>query len=565
MPIRPPMNKRKVSTRLVLARAAVALLALAGLVFVGRGLLGSTEDGVQQATVSPTVSPVAIAPAMGVRVFRADAPSERRKTEDVAVCPACDVVLISVCSLRKDHVGAYRGMDISTPNMDALAQAGTRFESAYAASSFTLAGLTSVLTGRFGSTTGVTGWDKGLTQDVLTLPEVLGYYGYSTAAFTTDAPSGFRPDYGLNRGFQYMEIRPPPPGTPDGRNLPGALAAPGEVARPMADWIQGHSGSQPLFAMLHTRSAHFPFVIEAPEEAADPTGMSLALWRAGMDQRLEQNDGVMPGMDGGTGQKGIVKLVGADPLQSLVSREGQPAVDVWRRHYREAVERMDADVGRVVDALKSSGRWDRTVVILLADHGESLNEHDELLHGDAFFQGVVNVPFIVRVPGLDGPEAHDALVSHVDVLPTLLSVVGATEPAGIDGLSILPLLQGQTAPIRQFALAEGGVAKHDSDSLPGAVIAPPWILLKQKRGCGATSSVAEREGFPICLFNLETDPEQRQSVASQYPQVVDALLERWTVFRAERAGGKGSRIELSTEFVEALRRDGYDFSKDRPQ
>jgi len=139
------------------------------------------------------------------------------------------------------------------------------------------------------------------------------------------------------------------------------------------------------------------------------------------------------------------------------------------------------------------------------------------------------------------------------------------EPAGIDGLSILPILQGQATSIRQFALAEGGVAKHDTATLPGAVIAPPWILLKQMRGCGATASVVERERFPICLFNVETDPDQLRSVASQYPQIVDALLERWSAFRADRAGGKGSRVELSPEFVEALRRDGYDFSKDRPQ
>ena len=63
----------------------------------------------------------------------------------------------------------------------------------------------------------MTGWDKGLTVDVPTLAEVMGIYGYQTAAFTTDAPSGFRPDYGLDRGFQHMEITPPPRNSPDGR------------------------------------------------------------------------------------------------------------------------------------------------------------------------------------------------------------------------------------------------------------------------------------------------------------------------------------------------------------
>ena len=166
---------------------------------------------------------------------------------------------------------------------------------------------------------------------------------------------------------------------------------------------------------------------------------------------------------------------------------------------------------------------------------------------------------------MKGPATHDALVSHVDVLPTMLGAVGAVEPAGIDGLSMLPLLRGDSATVRQFALSEGGVAKHDSDTLPGAVVAPPWILLKQRRGCGMTSVAVEREGFPVCLYNLEKDPDQLQSLASEYPQIVDALLERWANFRASRAGGQGERVVLSEEFVEALRRDGYDFSKDRPE
>ena len=80
-----------------------------------------------------------------------------------------------------------------------------------------------------------------------------------------------------------------------------------------------------------------------------------------------------------------------------------------------------------------------------------------------------------------------------------------------------------------------------------------------------TSVAVEREGFPVCLYNLEKDPDQLQSLASEYPQIVDALLERWANFRASRAGGQGERVVLSEEFVEALRRDGYDFSKDRPE
>ena len=150
-------------------------------------------------------------------MFSLPRPDRVEGTDSDSLCVGCDVILITVCSLRKDHLGAYGFPGEVSPAVDSLAESGVRFTRAYSASNFTLASLTAILTGRYGSATGVTGWDKGLTKDVPTLAEVLGNYGYRTGAFTTDAPSGLRPDYGLNRGFQHMEITNPPRNSADGR------------------------------------------------------------------------------------------------------------------------------------------------------------------------------------------------------------------------------------------------------------------------------------------------------------------------------------------------------------
>ena len=157
-------------------------------------------------------------------------PTEEVRTAAAAPCAGCDIVVISVCSLRRDHVGAYGVIDGLTPSIDRLAAESVRFDTAYAGSNFTLASLTALLTGRFGSSTGVVGWGKGLGDGVPTLPEVLGFYGYRTGAFTVDAASGLRPDYGLDRGFQRMRVVPPPPGTPDGRHTGTGSASPGASA-----------------------------------------------------------------------------------------------------------------------------------------------------------------------------------------------------------------------------------------------------------------------------------------------------------------------------------------------
>jgi arylsulfatase A-like enzyme len=507
---------------------------------------------------TPGLAPV------GTGVFTAAAPEKQTSPSKTASCLGCDVYIISVCSLRKDHVGAY-GYEINTPSMDRIASGGTRFRRAYSASNFTLAGLTAILTGRFASSTGVTGWDKGLTSKVPTIPEVLGHYGYTTGAFSTDSASGFRPDYGLDRGFQSMTIDMPAPGTADGRHIGGAYSA-GQMARPMAKWLAQQDDNKPVFVMIHTRTAHYPFVGDDSGVEADETGTTRMLWEAGRPREPaagEQAPG--PGNAGGVAQHGVVPMAGPDPIHTHVSEVGAPAIVVWKQRYAEAVEKMDADVGVVLAAIKARGRWDRSIIVLLGDHGESLNDHSELLHGDAFFDSVINVPLLIKMPGMKPGQSTNALVSHVDVLPTILESVGAVQPAGIDGVSLLPVLSSPASSVRNMVLSEGGVARHDGDSLPGAVIAPPWTLLKQRGGCGVGLAPIQPDGgMPLCLFNLQADPHQLHSVADAHPDVVSDLLQHWSDFRAATQGDSHAELKLSDAFVQELRDNGYDFNKSIP-
>jgi arylsulfatase A-like enzyme len=516
----------------------------------GQGAAGAVRD------VPPQVQG-------GAGVFTQDMP-EVSSSAGEGLCVDCDVLLLTVCSLRRDHVGAYGALDIRTPHLDRVAAEGMRFDTAYSASNFTLASLTAVLTGRFGSSTGVTGWDKGLTTDVPTLPEVLGHYGYQTGGFTTDAPSGFRPDYGLDRGFQRMEITPPPAGTPDGRGVGIGKAQPGQVVAPAARWLSNQSKDKPVFMMVHSRTAHFPFVVDKTGFDEDETGVTKLLFEAGKVDTLAREDNqAMPGMAGGTEQEGIVKINGPDPLQVRVNALGEPAVAMWKLRYLEAVQRMDHDMGALWTALEARDRLDKTVIVVVADHGESLNDYGELLHGDAFHDGVIHVPLMIRVPGLRGGQSTDALVSQVDILPTILDLVGAVDPSGIDGQSMVPLLTQAQAQIRSALLSEGGVALQEGPEMPGAVIAPPWVMLRQRRGCGPGSIRLGGE-LPLCLFNTVDDPPQVKNIAVANRETVELLLERWNGFREARANS-GQQLDLSPAFVEELQRTGYDFRTGAPE
>ncbi len=491
----------------------------------------------------------------GAGIWKKEAPTGTSESRPGAPCGDCDVVVVTMCSVRRDHVDPYvdRGL---TPNLERIAAEGLHFNSAYAASNFTLASLTAVLTGRFGSTTGVVGWDKGLVAEVPTLPEVLGYYGYATGGFSINAASGFRPDYGLDKGFQHLEIIEAPSDNPDGR-LPTGPKGSGLSALPMARWIKSQPEGQRIFALFHTRTAHFPFVVAKPSADEDPTGMGRLLW----GDEMAGQGGQMPGVAGGTSVQGVGVSHSPNQLRDAVARAGPQGMAVWRRHYAESMRRMDADLGVVLETLEQTGRLDKTILVVVSDHGESLRDHDELLHGDSYFDPIVRVPLIVRVPGIaPDAQARTALVSHVDILPTLLELVGAVAPAGIDGVSLLPVLRDPAQQVRGTTLVEGGVSWTPRDAMRGAVISPPWVLLRQPLGCVA--GVVEPPpgpGQPFhCLFRLDQDPDQTQNLAAAHPDVVTQLQRRWDGFQAARAGKSVAReLQLDPSFKALLRKSGY--------
>lgn len=494
-------------------------------------------------------------PPVGVRgsgTWDHDAPADARPASRTSVCPDCDVVVVTVCSLRRDHTGPYAETSL-TPSLDTLTKGAFRMDQAWSASNFTLASLTAVLTGRFGSSTGVTGWDKGLVADIPTMPEVLGYYGYRTGGFTTDAPSGFRPDYGLDRGFQHMEIIVPPRDNPDGRAQGGDPGPGGAAAKPASAWISAQPKDKPIFVMFHTRTAHYPFVLE--DDPTDPTGVTHLLFAS---DKLSAGTGprAMPGAAGGTQQRGVVSFFTRDPVQQGVREAGAPGTAMWRQRYAEGVHRLDRDFAVLAEGLKARGRLDKTILIVLADHGESIDDHKELLHGDAYYDGVTHIPMLVRIPGLKGgPQA--SLVSQVDVLPTVLEAVGAVPPAGIDGASMLALFQGTTDTIRSTTLVEGGVVWHDDKVARGAVISPPWALLRQDPGCDGGDR--RTPGQPAtCLYNLVDDPGQVKNQALAKPDVVADLQGRWDKFRAAHAQD-AAQLQLDPAYIEELQKNGYDF------
>ena len=135
----------------------------------------------------------------------------------------------------------------------------------------------------------------------------------------------------------------------------------------------------------------------------------------------------------GFGEKGEIGF--GSQIRSYVFQPYQMVKDLRTGH-------ETGNIQAVMDVLKRTGRLEKTIVIAVADHGESLGDHGEFLHGDSYFDGVVRVPLLIRVPNMQGNrQPISGLVSHVEILPTVLELVGAVAPASIDGRSMLPMMK----------------------------------------------------------------------------------------------------------------------------
>jgi choline-sulfatase len=292
-----------------------------------------------------------------------------------------NVVLLTLDTLRADHLGAYGSTTVRTPHLDNLASRGVVFEQAMTSAPLTLPAHSSMFTGHFPPRHGVR--DNGgffLAPEQVTMAEVLSGQGFTTGAtvgaFVLDSK------WGLDQGFATYQ---------DDFDLTNVKAMslasvkrPGnEVVDLALKWMESVA-DQRFFSWLHLYDPHAPY--ESPE-----------------------------------------------PYRS--DYKGHP--------YRGAVAFTDAQVGRVMAFLKDRGIADRTIVVVAGDHGEGLGEHGEETHGFFIYESAMRVPLIVAAPFSNTAGRRVARpVRTVDILPTVLDLLQIPSPDTIAGVSLAPLLAG---------------------------------------------------------------------------------------------------------------------------
>lgn len=297
-----------------------------------------------------------------------------------------DVYLITIDTLRADHVGCYGYKQVETPALDALAADGVRFTEAFTHSPITNTSHITILTGLLPSVHGVTDFAVPLAPQHVTAAELLKKQGYQTAAFIGAVildSSSLAP--GLDRGFDFYDNFPKDNSKDaEGKNKErwGRVERRGmEVVEHAEAWFDKHR-TGPHFVWVHMYDPHDPY--EPPP----------------------------------------------------------PFAEKYKDHlYDGEIAYADSALSHWIAFLKKAGTYDNAIIIVTGDHGEGLGEHGEDTHGLFLYDSTLHVPLIVKAPA----AAHhgtviDAQVRSTDILPTILAATGVAAPAELNGESLLPLI-----------------------------------------------------------------------------------------------------------------------------
>ena len=350
-----------------------------------------------------------------------------------------NVVLVSIDSLRADHVGCYGYPKPTTPGIDRLAAEGVRLDQAIATTSWTLPSHATMFTGLHSYTHGLVDNGLKLGDDLVTLAEVFRGAGYHTAGFF-GAPY-LHPTYGLDQGFEtYVSCM-----TKIGTDvLPDALreVAQGDVIPPHADitgprtleevtkWLGGID-ERPFFLFIHLWDPHYDYIPP--------------------DEYLRMFDPDYTGT-----------VDGRSLLRNEAVHEGMPRRDLEHliALYDGEIRFTDDILGRILAELERRVDPASVLLVVTADHGEEFFDHGQKGHQKTLYDEVVRVPMIVRWPGTLAPgRVVTTQVGHVDLMPTLLSLAGVELASPTQGRDVGPLLRGESLPERPV-LMDLQVARH---------------------------------------------------------------------------------------------------------
>lgn len=413
--------------------------------------------------------------------------------------PNCNVILISVDTLRADHLGIYGYEKQTSPNIDQFAKDAMVFENAFAQSSWTLPSHASMLTGKYSQKLDVEVLSDRLPENS-GIAEILKSNGYQTAAYTSG--SFINEDHGFARGFDTFE---------ENNSWQDANI----LTQNAISWLTNNQQNK-FFLFLHYFHIHDPY---SPKEnsagSIDPnyTG-SLKSFDISQIVKLNKREITLPQSD-------------LNHLKTLYDAE---------------LLELDKELGRIFDLLSETKLIDNSIIIITSDHGEEFGEHGIWgMHAYSLYDELIKVPFIIRVPTFNKPQRIPNLVELTDIVPTITSLLNIKSPLEFDGQNLLDIPSGKVT--KTYVYAETFIQKQQmleniekGFSIQKINEIPPQIQegLNQQKEQKIKTRMIRTNGFKLIknfngsveLYNIKDDPLEKNNLAGQGLKEETGLLEK---------------------------------------
>ena len=420
-----------------------------------------------------------------------------------------NVLLYVIDTLRADHLGCYGYGRPTSPQLDALARDSALFTDAFAQASWTRSATASILTGRYPQAHGATTLRSGLRPGIATLAELLQEHGYRTGAFVTSV--NVAPQWGFQRGFETYRY------LAEDENSPTVHVGSDVLNAHALEWLTTDQ-RRPFFLYLHATDPHSPYRPPPPwaERLADGVALPPERLDAALLNFRQHDIGPTP-----------------DEVRALTAA------------YDGEVAFTDENLGHLLAELRRLGLYDRTLILVIADHGEEFADHGGLEHGRTLYEEMLHVPLIVRAPGAPAGTRVAARVQQIDVVPTILDYLSIPGPADLPGRSLLPGIAGaQLDPVDAFA--ETALGRRQ---VLDAVVMGDWKVIRRRTTSAET----------VEAYDLGADPGERGDRGMQRPVLLGYARQALAAWATAATTDTSPAIESPPDpaLMERLRALGY--------
>lgn len=416
-----------------------------------------------------------------------------------------NIIVISIDTLRADHLGCYGYGRATSPTLKKLASESMLFEDASAPSPWTSPSHGSLLTGLYPSSLGLTTKQSALPSNAKTLARILSKYNFDTGAFVNGIYVGKK--FGFNKGFDTFEYIPNP------NDAKGTAPT---IIHLVKKWLDRHKKNQ-FFLFVHFFDVHSDYS-SLPEYEKQFTGPYEGVFNGSTQQLKDFREGKL----------------------SLDKSDAKHLIDLYDAGIRQFDDRLKV----LFDFLEQKGLLENSYVVVTSDHGEEFLEHGGVLHGKTHYQELIHVPLIIRGPKIPPGLRIKEMVSLVDVMPTMLGLLGIPSLSGFDGYDLRPLWQESGARLpERFIFAE---ADHHNirDNIKRAV---------RSRQHKLHYNILSKK---IELYNLSEDPQELTNIYSEHAALAKLLFQELKKFMQNTKKGQKA-APLSPEDIQRLKSLGY--------